>query len=366
MENKVKPIALYLPQFHRIPENDAWWGEGFTEWSNVRKSNPRFEDHYQPHIPLLGNYYSLDEIAVMREQASLAKAHGIFGFCFYHYWFNGKLLLEKPLHQWLEASDIEFPYCLSWANENWTRRWDGKDKALLIGQDYDLQDDREHIQYLMPFFKDPRYIKINNKPVFLMYRSESHPFIQEAVAIWQNEATKAGFDGLYLIRMENFIAGVDPALHGFDAGMEFAPERASTGPKVLKEKKLTYLFHKALHVLGIKSDLRYENGIYDYDRLVRGMIEKETPSYTYFRCLCPGWDNSPRRKKNAIIYINSNPEKFKKWLEFIRNWTEKHHPEETRFLFINAWNEWAEGCHLEPDEKWGHAYLHAVKDSLGH
>lgn len=364
MENQVKPIALYLPQFHAIPENDLWWGKGFTEWTNVKKATPRFKNHYQPHEPLNGGYYCLNDVEVMRRQAQLAKDHGIYGFCFYHYWFNGKLLLEKPLHQWLETKDIDFPFCLSWANENWTRRWDGKDKEQLIRQNYSLEDDRKHIQYLIRFFKDDRYIKVGNKPVFLIYRAESHPNIKEATEIWREEVTKAGFDDLYLVRTENFEQGIDPASQGFDAGMEFAPERGVSGGKVLKENKATYFLFKMLHSLGIKPDKRYENGIYDYERLVQGMSAKKSPSYTYFRCVCPGWDNSARRKQNAIIYINSNPKKFQKWLEITRVWTENNLPEELQFVFVNAWNEWAEGCHLEPDEKWQYEYLLAIKNTL--
>lgn len=364
MKNQVKPIAIYLPQFHAIPENDAWWGEGFTEWTNVKKATPRFKGHYQPHVPLNEDYYNLDDVEVMRRQADLARAHGVYGFCFYHYWFNGKLLLEKPLHQWLETKDIDFPFCLSWANENWTRRWDGKDKEQLITQEYSLDDDRKHIQYLIQFFKDERYIKVGNKPVFLMYRSESHPFIQEATDIWREEAIKAGFDGLHLIRTESFEKGIVPATHGFDAAVEFAPDRASSGKKMLKANSIHYLLNKTLHNLGLKPDKRYENGLYDYETLAREMTQKEPPAYTYFRCACPGWDNSARRKKNAIIYVNSSPDKFKNWLEHIMVWTEDNLPEELQYMFINAWNEWAEGCHLEPDTKWGDHNLQVVKDTF--
>ena len=364
MIKQVKPIAIYLPQFHTIPENDEWWGEGFTEWTNVRKATPRFKGHYQPHVPLDEDYYNLDDVEVMRRQADLAKAHGVYGFCFYHYWFNGKLLLEKPLHQWLETKDIDFPYCLSWANENWTRRWDGKEKSLLIGQQYSEEDDRSHIRYLLKFFEDDRYIKVGNKPMLLVYRTESHPHIQEMAKLWREETINAGFDGLYLVRMENFEQSIDPALHGFDAGMEFAPERASSGRKVMKDHSEGYLLHKALHKLGIKPDKRYENGLYDYRTLVREMSQKKTPDYTYFRCACPSWDNSARRKKNAIIYVNSSPADFKGWLEAVSKWTEENMSEQLRYLFINAWNEWAEGCHLEPDQKWEHGYLLAVKDTF--
>lgn len=361
MSKQVKPIAIYLPQFHTIPENDEWWGEGFTEWTNVKKATPRFKGHYQPHVPLNEDYYNLEDVEVMRRQADLARAHGVYGFCFYHYWFNGKLLLEKPLHQWLEKKDIDFPFCLSWANENWTRRWDGKDKEQLISQEYSLDDDRKHIQYFIQFFKDERYIKVDNKPMLLMYRSESHPFIKEATEIWREEVIKAGFGGLFLIRMENFEQDIDPVSQGFDAGMEFAPERAFSGGKILKDNKFSYLISKALHNLDIKPDLRYENGIYDYNRLADGMIGKKTPDYTYFRCTCPSWDNTSRRKSNAIIYTNSTPGKFEEWLKSTKEWTEENLPGELQYTFINAWNEWAEGCHLEPDSMWQDQYLLAVK-----
>jgi lipopolysaccharide biosynthesis protein len=364
MKSRVKPIALYLPQFHAIPENDEWWGKGFTEWTNVKKAKPRFEGHHQPHVPVEQGYYSLDDLTVMKKQAQLAKENGIYGFCFYHYWFNGKLLLEQPLHRWLEAKAIDFPFCLSWANENWTRRWDGKEKSLLIGQQYSLEDDLAHIRYLLQFFKDERYIKVDNKPMLLMYRSESHPAVQDMAKLWREEARKAGFDGLFLIRMESFEQGIDPVSHGFDAGMEFAPERASSGKKILKDNSAGYLFHKTLHMLGLKPDLRYENGLYDYRTLAKRMSQKPSPPYTYFRCACPSWDNSARRKKNAVIYVNSTPGEFRQWLENISQWSEENLPEDLKYLFINAWNEWAEGCHLEPDEKWQEGYLLAVKNTF--
>ncbi len=364
MKNQVKPIAIYLPQFHTIPENDAWWGKGFTEWTNVRKATPRFKGHYQPHVPLNEDYYNLDEVEVMRRQADLARAHGVYGFCFYHYWFNGKLLLEKPLHQWLKTKDIDFPFCLSWANENWTRRWDGKDKEQLISQEYSLDDDRKHIQYLMQFFKDERYIKVGNKPVFLMYRSESHPFIKEATEIWREEAIKAGFDGLHLIRIESFEKGIFPATHGFDAAMEFAPDNTMNSKKIFKENLPKYLFFKLLHNLKLRTDPIYENGIYDYSGLRDNMLQRSIPEYIYYRCACPSWDNSARRKKHAFIFKNSSPEVFRIWVKQIIAHTSNNLPSENQFVFINAWNEWAEGCHLEPDTKWGYGNLEVIKEEI--
>ncbi len=364
MTNNIKPIALYLPQYHAIKENDEWWGQGFTEWTNVRKAKPLFKEHYQPHIPLHNNYYDLVDIEVMERQAQLAKEYGIYGFCFYHYWFNGKLLLERPLHNMLEAGKPDFPFCLCWANENWTRTWDGQEKEVLMKQKYSLEDDRDHIKYLIQFFKDDRYIKVGNKPVFLMYRSELHPNINKATEIWQEEARKAGFEGLFLIRMENFEKNMEPSLHGFDAGMEFAPDTFYQGKKIAKSNMFSYVINKTLHNLNLKQSAHYEHGIWSYEVLRDNMIKKPIFNYKYFRCVCPSWDNSARRKSKAALYTGSHPHLFKSWVKEMVDFTKRNHNESEQFLFINAWNEWGEGCHLEPDEKWGYQYLEALRDGV--
>ena len=364
MENNIKSIAIYLPQYHTIKENNEWWGDGFTEWTNVKNAKPLFKGHYQPHIPENNNYYDLGVFKEMVSQGDLAKQYGIYGFCFYHYWFNGKLLLEKPLHDMLELGKPNMPFCLSWANENWTRSWDGLEKQVLVKQEYSLEDDLEHIKYLIPFFKDDRYIKVDNKPVFLMYRSELHPNIMEGTKIWRDEAKKAGFEDLYLIRMENFKRNIDPALHGFDAGMEFAPDSTLTGKKIAKSNMVKYLFHKLLHQLNLRKSSIFENSIFSYPLMANKMINKPDVDYKYFRCVCPSWDNSARRTKNATMYVGSTPELFKNWVQkMINHTTMKLDPKE-QFLFINAWNEWAEGCHLEPDLKNGYSYLKSFKQAL--
>lgn len=360
----IKPIALYLPQYHVIPENNEWWGNGFTEWTNVKKAVPRFQGHYQPHIPLGKKYYDLSDPNVMIEQTKLAKKYGIYGFCFYHYWFNGKLLLEKPLHNMLGNSEIDFPFCLCWANENWTRRWDGTEKKILIKQEYHWEDDISHIQYLMQFFKDPRYIRIDNKPVFLLYRAELHPNIKVVSEMWNEEARKNGFEGLYLIAMENFTRNVDPQEYGFNAAMEFAPDATLKGKKIYKRNILKYRFGKFLHSTGIIKNKIYENGIYDYITLKNNIISRTRRNYTYFRCVCPSWDNSARREKNAILFTGSSPQAFGEWMKAMVNYSRENLPRDNQFIFINAWNEWGEGCHLEPDEKWGFQYLEAVRDAL--
>ena len=362
--SKIKPIAIYLPQFHQIDENDKWWGKGFTEWTNVKKSKSLFNEHYQPHVPVDEDYYDLSDIDVLKKQAALAKEYGVYGFCFYHYWFNGKLLLEKPLHNLLKSDEPDFPFCLSWANENWTRSWDGKNKEVLMAQKYSKEDELDHIKYLISFFKDPRYIKVDGKPVFIVYRSELHPNILEATAIWREEVKKAGFPDLYLIRTESFERGFPPKIHGFDAGMEFAPDTKIRGKKIAKKNIASYLVNKLLHKSRLKHSVEFEHSIFSYPQLAKNMIARLSVDYTYFRCICPSWDNSARRKNNATIYIDSTPKIFEDWTTKMKVYTEDNLPENASFLFINAWNEWGEGCHLEPDKKWGTQYLEALQKGL--
>ncbi|RYY07969.1 MAG: glycosyl hydrolase [Sphingobacteriaceae bacterium] len=364
MNNNIKPIALYLPQYHEIKENDEWWGKGFTEWTNVKKATSLFENHYQPHVPLDKVYYNLNDNNVLINQANLAKQYGIYGFCFYHYWFNGKLVLETPIHNLLKSREPEFPFCLCWANENWTRSWDGLEKNILMQQNHSLEDDEKHINYLIPFFKDDRYIKIDGKPVFLVYRSELHPDIKAATKIWRNEVQKAGFDDIFLIRVENFQRNMNPAEHGFDAGVEFAPDETLKGKKAGKKSIIKYVLKKILHQTAIKKSAIFENSVYTYSDVVTNMINRKKPNYKYFRCICPSWDNSARRKKNALIYTGSTPQIFGKWVRAMKEYTERNLLEYEQLLFINAWNEWGEGCHLEPDEKWGFEYLEEFKKNI--
>lgn len=358
MKTEIRPIAIHLPQFHPFKENDEWWGKGFTEWTNVTKSKPKFKGHYQPHLPADLGFYDLRLKESIKAQAEMAKKYGIHGFCYYHYWFNGKLLMETPLELMLASKDIDMPFCLCWANENWTRRWDGSEHLVLIEQKYNLQDDLEHIRYLIKFFKDERYIRINNKPVLVMYRSELHPQINEAVQIWREEVKNAGFDDLYLIRVEHFTRGITPSTHGFDAGMEFAPDVTLVKSKYLKQKNyLKYLLAKFCHNLGIKESPYFKNKVYSYADLADKMMHKVPYDYKQFRCITPSWDNSARRKENAYIFAESTPEKFGEWTKTITEFTNKNFEGEEKVFFINAWNEWAEGNHLEPDQRFGTAYL---------
>ncbi|WP_313269232.1 glycoside hydrolase family 99-like domain-containing protein [Sphingobacterium sp.] len=360
----IKPIAIYLPQFHPFPENDEWWGKGFTEWTNVTKSTPKFEGHYQPHLPRDLGFYDLRLEDTLIAQSELAKKYGIFGFCYYHYWFNGKLLMEKPLENMLSSKKVDMPFCLCWANENWTRRWDGHDELVLIKQTYNLEDDLNHIQYLIKFFKDPRYIKIENRPVLLIYRTELHPNIEEATEIWRREVKKAGFPDLYLIRVENILRDVDPSIYGFDAAMDFAPDFNLHKKLLIKENFFSYKLKKFLHKSGIKKNNHFTNTITKYSDLVNRSIAKAKSNYKRFSCVTPSWDNSARREQNALVYHQSTPEKFGEWVKQTAQFTNENFKDDEKIFFINAWNEWAEGNHMEPDLKFGTAYLEAFKENF--
>lgn len=352
----MKTICFYLPQFHPIPENDKWWGKGFTEWTHVKIAQPRFPGHHQPHIPGQFGYYDLREPAVREAQAKLAAEHGIHGFCYYHYWFNGKRLLEFPFNEVLRTGEPQFPFCLCWANENWTRRWDGAEQKTLMAQNYNDEDSLNLINTLVPAFRDERYIRINGKPLFLVYRTGLMPDPKKTAEIWREAAVKAGFIGLYLARVENFLDGNEPAPDeiGFDAAVEFAPYWGSIGGRVTN-----------LSEAGFPSyDLNEDLNVYDYETVMRSMLSRPTPPYRLFRGVFPSWDNSPRRKSKPTIFINSTPAKYAFWLSQIAWYTLNQFQGDERLLFINAWNEWGEGCHLEPDEKDGASYLEATRMAL--
>jgi lipopolysaccharide biosynthesis protein len=232
--SEARLIAFYLPQFHTIPENDGWWGKGFTEWTNVRNAVPYFPGHYQPHVPGQLGYYDLRSPDVRAAQAALAGEYGIHGFCYYHYWFNGRRLLELPFNEVLRSHQPDFPFCLCWANENWTRRWDGDDKQVLMVQKYSHEDDRLHMESLIPAFRDDRYVRIDGKPVFLVYKKNLLPDARKTAEIWRDTAKRAGIDDIYLITVETGSQGrvSVPVEFGFDAAIEFAPHRGSFGPQV--------------------------------------------------------------------------------------------------------------------------------------
>ena len=350
-------ISFYLPQYHPIPENDKWWGEGFTDWRNVSAAKPLFTGHYQPHVPADLGYYDLRQEETRIAQAELAKQYGIEGFCYYHYWFNGKMLLERPLQEVLRSGKPDLPFCICWANENWTRRWDGHDDQVLIRQEYNEEDDRDHIRSLLPFLKDDRYIRINGKLFLLIYRTENLPDPARTAEIWREEVNKAGLGELFLCRVESFSKCV-PGEIGFDAAVEFAPDWANTGPALEADSEQLELAKEEAE------KVCRDHFLYTYQSLADTMMAKQTPAYKWFRCVTPSWDNTARRKKGAYVFNGSSPEKYQSWLTRAIDQSNQRLFGEERIVFINAWNEWAEGNHLEPDQEFGTGYLEATKKAL--
>ena len=356
----IKAIAFYLPQYHPIPENDEWWGKGFTEWTNVAKSKPLFKEHYQPHLPADLGFYDLRLPEARQAQADLAREYGIHGFCYYHYWFNGKRLLERPFNDVLASDKPDFPFCLCWANENWTRRWDGQDQEILAEQVYSEENDRLHMQWLAQAFQDPRYIRVEGKPLFMVYRAMKIPDPKKTSQIWREEARKLGIGEIFLCRVESFSdEHTDPTQIGFDAAVEFQPDWGKLGLPLQTGRRWN-LARK----LKLAEKAYANNRIFDYSTMVESMLKKPNPAYLRFPCVTPSWDNSARRRENATIIKDSAPEIYEQWLKQVIQNIVKDHRNSERIVFINAWNEWAEGNHLEPCQKWGRAYLEATGRTL--
>ncbi len=352
---RAKIVAFYLPQFHPIPENDKWWGKGFTEWRNVVTARSLFPGHYQPRIPADLGFYDLRLPEVRESQSELARNYGIDVFCYWHYWFNGKLLLERPVLEILESGKPDFQFCLAWANENWTRRWDGLNNEILQKQTYGgFQDHIKHFNWLLKFFKDRRYFKIDNKPVFLIYRPAQIPDLKEMIELWRRLAKKEGFPDLFLIAIRASADSVQNWKQiGFDGEVIFQP----LFPGIVN----WYQFNRGI-------PLNQMSFIFDYDEIANLMADLNEEivkqSDTSFACVTPMWDNTARRKNlKPFILTNSSPETFEKWLNLEIERVQNRRPE-YRIVFINAWNEWAEGNYLEPDLKFGHAYLNAVKRAV--
>lgn len=351
----VKSIAIHLPQFHPIPENDEWWGKGFTEWTNVSRARPLYKGHYQPHLPADLGFYDLRLEEARVAQAKLAKEYGIHGFCYYHYWFNGKRLLNRPLDDIIASGKPDFPFMLCWANENWTRRWDGLENQILIRQEYHEEDDVRHIRFLCEnFFSDPRYVTIEGKPFFLIYRPKLFPDISRTIDTWREEALKLGIGELFLGYTQSFGMKQDPVTLGFDCAIEFHPDFHAHDVRILPP-----VIDKIMMKLRVKDSPYIRNNIASYKDYVDAVIDTPVVA-NVFPGITPMWDNSARKKKEAYIFFDSTPELYETWLERIyqkySGISSTH-----KFVFINAWNEWAEGNHLEPCLKWGRRYLEATK-----
>lgn len=344
MAEGVRTIAFYLPQFHTIPENDLWWGDGFTEWTNVRRAVPAFRGHNHPKRPAELGEYDLRELAVLSKQAHLAQANGIDAFCFYYYWFAGKRLLEAPLEQYLEDGP-NFPFCLSWANENWSRRWDGKERQLLISQDYSRDTPLKVFSDLARYFSDPRYLRANGRLVLVVHRADHLPRPREFVQIWRDEAERVGLGALYLIAAET-RPNLDPRTIGFDAVAEFPPVGSNT--------------MASAHLVpprGLKPSFR--GRLMSYPRTAQKYMRRPTPAFRRHPGVMPSWDNTARRGDNATIYLDSSPKVYAEWLHSAR--LRELDQTSDGLVFVNAWNEWAEGAYLEPDMVHGMAYLHATR-----
>lgn len=344
----MKLIAFYLPQYYPIPENNEWWGEGFTEWTNVAKAKPLYSGHYQPHIPADLGFYDLRLEETRIAQAELAKEYGIGAFCYYHYWFNGKMLLERPFNEVLSSGKPDFPFCLCWANENWSRRWDGREQEVLMEQNYRDYNPYEHIEWLSSAFSDKRYLRIDNKPMFLVYYASAIPNLSEVIAEWRKAAMDKGFEGIYLCAAQlprNNLTDEEIINAGFDAIFEFQPNLKG--------------FSYNLHVSSLPG-----LNVVSYKKLVEASLKKDNNSnIVIFPCVFPSWDNSPRRRNEARIIQNEDAELYKYWLLNSIERVKRNRPEE-QIVFINAWNEWGEGCHLEPDLKHGRMFLEATRQAL--
>lgn len=345
----MKILALHLPQYHTIPENDEWWGEGFTDWTNVKKAKPLFKNHNQPVVPLEENYYDMTKVETLQHQADLANEYNVYGFIYYHYWFNGKLLLEKPCEVLLDHKEINTHYCFCWANETWARTWDGHDTSILIKQEYGGEKDwKAHIEYLLPFFKDERYIKIGNKPMMYFYSCCRIEKFNEMIDYWNSFLKENGFDGLFVVEFINSFNKGDKNINS-DRVVEFEP--------LCTSKYYISPFHKAIRLINKKLGF-IDFMSYDY---VWKCLLKKNHDYgkPLYRSAFVSFDNSPRKGKKALIMRNASPEKFGKYLGELIIDNKRNYDDE--FLMFNAWNEWAEGAHLEPDEKEGYAYLEAIK-----
>jgi lipopolysaccharide biosynthesis protein len=367
----MKAIAFYLPQFHPIPENDTWWGAGFTEWTNVAKARPLFRGHYQPHIPADLGFYDLRLRDTRVAQAEMAKRYGISGFCYYHYWFNGKLLLEKPAQAMLADHQPDFPFCYCWANETWSRRWDGQEHEVLLAQDPLSYDPRAHLSYLADSFRDRRYIHVDGRPLFLVYRIDQLPDIAATVKSWRDAAANQGLPGLYICAVRShmhLLSESETIALGFDGVVAFEPHSQTLPPQGLATR-LRYFFPRAFNFALRRLGVRHIRElsvlhIFDYRALVRIAMQAARTTVRTFPCATPSWDNSARRRSGATVIQNDDPRLFESWL---RDCVErvKDFPEDEQLVFINAWNEWAEGCHLEPDRRHGHGFLEAVSRVFG-
>jgi len=372
----MKVIPVYLPQFHPIPENDKWWGKGFTEWVNVKNARPLFDGHNQPRIPFENNYYNLADVNTLKWQCEIARKYGIYGFCMYHYWFSGKVLLHKPMEILLEHPEIDINYCISWANGEWRDTWKKRDSnrtKILIFDDYN--NERlwvDHFNYMLPFFRDKRYMKENNKPILVIYTPHLIPKLNKMLDLWTNMAIQNGLNGLVYIfqsAASNFDNTWDRSR--FSYGVEMNPGYV----RGLHMSKSSNIYHHIVKIAGrLKRMLHIKHSLYvphnktavvrcDYDSLWQETLRlRPTGPTPMIPCAFTDWDNTPRFGINGWAIDDVSPAKFKKYFSILLHNAKKFYHSDMVFVF--AWNEWAEGGYLEPDELYGYGFLEAIKDAL--
>lgn len=371
----MKVIAFYLPQFHAIPENDAWWGKGFTEWVNVKKAKPLFKGHDQPIVPANQNYYNLLDINVMRYQVDLAKKYGVFGFCFYHYWFDGHLLLEKPVENYLNDKALDLPFCICWANEHWTNAWISGQNKVLIEQRYgDKTAWKRHFDYLLPYLKDKRYIYKDGKPVFIIYRPELIDERKEMLDYWNFLSIQEGLKGICFMFQRPDILLNDPSqdMSMFDYCIEYQPYTSF----LLKGRKKHTKLKQIKNNIGIFLEKKFSFSAYDfhlhtkrngpirfdYDDIWNIILNTPPLSENSIPCGFINWDNTPRRGRIGSLICGMTAKKFTDYFTKLIIKAKKEYEQD--FIFFFAWNEWAEGGYLEPDEKNGYDYLEAIHKAL--
>ena len=340
----VKLIAFHLPQFHPIPENDEWWGKGFTEWTSVTRAQPLFPGHYQPHLPADLGFYDLRLRAARHEQIALARAHGVDAFCYHYYWFSGKRLLHAPLDDMLADPASDMPFCLCWANETWTRRWDGRDRQVLIEQRYRPEDDLAFIRDIEPFLRDPRYLRIDGRPLLIVYQPQSMPDARRSADVWRRHCREQGLGELHVCGALIF-GNHDFEQFGFDSGVEFPPHNVQStiyNPDIDFYDPFTGL-------------------VFQYAEAAEQALARDHSQRRVFRTVFPSWDNTARRGSRAVVFLNGTPANYEHWLALACRRTESERTDGERLVFINAWNEWAEGCHLEPDQRHGRGFLEATR-----
>lgn len=355
--NNTKLISFYLPQFHSFPSNDDWFGRGFTEWTNAAKALPQYIGHYQPHLPIDVGFYNLETTTIMKRQIELAKHHGIYGFSFYYYWYSGKKIMEKPIQAFLEDKTLDMPFFMFWANEDWTHLWgNGADREVLYKQEIIDGDAERFMTDILPYMKDKRYIKIDSKPMLIIYNPELYPqdiFI-DFISKIRSIAKDNGFPDLYIstIKKPFFEEGVYQKYldkMNLDAIVEFIPGCVHNIFKLKHETIMNPLFKG--NCLDMEEFINSKRYLYNADS-------------TVFKGLFTNWDNTARRCYKGSTIFQSTPKLYKTWLKDIMKWTKEHNKNNEQFVFINAWNEWAEGAHLEPDQKYGYAFLQATKEAL--